>query len=65
MSILTYANPLNRGPFFKMTRINIVLENEVHKKAKINSIKNNITLIEYVNNAIEEKLIQEKNKKII
>ena len=45
-----------------MARINIEIKEEIHKKAKINSIINNITLIEYVNKAIKEKLKKEKLK---
>ena len=46
----------------KMARINIEIKEEIHKKAKINSIVNNITLVEYVNQAIKEKLKKEKIK---
>ena len=45
-----------------MARINIEIKDEIHKKAKINSIVNNITLVEYVNQAIKEKLKKEKIK---
>ncbi|MFT4304680.1 MAG: hypothetical protein ACMXX8_01180 [Candidatus Woesearchaeota archaeon] len=45
-----------------MVRINIEIKNEIHKKAKINSIVNNKTLIEYVNEAIKEKIKKEKLK---
>jgi len=43
-----------------MTRINIVLDDEIHKKAKINSTTQDKTLIQYINEAVEE-----KNKKKI
>ena len=45
-----------------MVRINIEIKDKVHKEAKINSIINDITLIEYVNLAIKEKLKNEKIK---
>jgi hypothetical protein len=45
-----------------MTRINIEIKDEIHKKAKINSITKGITLIEYVNLSIKEKLKKEKIK---
>ena len=38
-----------------MTRINIEIDPETHKKAKLTSILLNKTLIEYINEAIEEK----------
>ena len=43
-----------------MGRINIELKDEIHRKAKINSAMKDITLIKYINNAIEEKLKKEK-----
>lgn len=46
--------------FFKMVRVNIILEEEIHKKAKINSVIKETTLIEYVNKAIADKLKKEK-----
>jgi hypothetical protein len=45
-----------------MARINIEIDNDIHKKAKINSIFEGITLIEYVNLSIKEKLKKEKIK---
>ncbi len=38
-----------------MTRINIEIEEETHKKAKLNALLLNKTLIEYINEAISEK----------
>jgi len=39
-----------------MTRINIEVDNELHKKAKLASIQDGKTLIQYINEAIDEKL---------
>ena len=39
-----------------MTRINIEVDNETHKKAKLASISQGKTLIEFINEAIEEKV---------
>ena len=38
-----------------MTRINIEIDDEVHKKAKLNALLANMTLIEYINQAVLEK----------
>ncbi len=38
-----------------MTRINIEIDNDTHKKAKLNALLSNITLIEYINQAILDK----------
>lgn len=43
-----------------MTRINIELDDELHKEAKTNSAKQGKTLIEYVSEAIKEKIEREK-----
>ena len=40
-----------------MTRINIELPDELHKEAKLNSLLHNKTLIEYIREAIAEKII--------
>jgi hypothetical protein len=45
-----------------MVRINIEIDDEIHKKAKINSITKGITLIDYVTLSIEEKLKRDKTK---
>ncbi len=39
-----------------MGRINIELQDELHKEAKLACVKKGITLIEFVNQAIKEKL---------
>ena len=47
-----------------MTRINIEINNEIHKKAKLNAVSKNQTLIRYINEALEEKIrVDEKRKK--
>ena len=46
-----------------MVRINIEVDKEIHKKAKLNSILQNKTLIQYINEAIKEKIGRDKNKK--
>ena len=47
-----------------MTRINIEIDSEIHKKAKIYSLMHNITLIGYINEAIKEKVERDdKNDK--
>ena len=46
-----------------MTRINIEVEVELHKKAKLNSLLHNKTLIEYINDAIKEKVDRDKKLK--
>ncbi len=45
-----------------MTRVNIEVEDELHRKAKLASLLENKTLIQFINEAIKEKV--EKNKKI-
>lgn len=39
-----------------MTRINIEIDNELHKKAKLNALLQNKTLIEYIHEALREKV---------
>lgn len=46
-----------------MPRINIQVEPELHKKAKLNSLLQNKTLIQYINEAIQEKVDRDKTKK--
>ncbi|MEA2036992.1 MAG: hypothetical protein U9O94_05760 [Nanoarchaeota archaeon] len=46
-----------------MTRVNIELDDELHKKAKLNALLQNKTLIEYLHIALEEKIYQDKKKK--
>jgi len=43
-----------------MARINIEVDDELHKKAKLNSLLQNKTLIEYINEAIKEKVERDK-----
>ena len=45
-----------------MTRINIELDSELHKKAKLNAILQNKTLIEYIHEALEEKVKKDGKK---
>lgn len=45
-----------------MTRINIEINDELHKEAKVNSAKRDKTLIEWINEAIKEKIEREKKK---
>ncbi len=46
-----------------MTRINIELDNELHKKAKISALLQNKTLIQYIHEALEEKVRRDERKK--
>ncbi len=47
-----------------MTRINIEIEAELHKKAKLNALLQNKTLIKYINEALDLKIKNDnKNKK--
>ena len=46
-----------------MPRINIEVETELHKKTKLNSILQDKTLIQYINEAIQEKADRDKAKK--
>lgn len=43
-----------------MTRVNIEVEGELHKKAKLAAVLENKTLIEFINEAIEEKVKKTK-----
>ena len=43
-----------------MTRVNIEVEDELHKKAKLAAVLENKTLIEFINDAIEEKIKKRK-----
>ena len=38
-----------------MTRVNIEIDDEIHKKAKLSALLLNKTLIEYINEALSEK----------
>lgn len=39
-----------------MTRVNIEIDDELHKKAKLNALLQNKTLIEYIHEALKEKV---------
>ena len=39
-----------------MTRINIEINDELHKKAKLNALLQGKTLIEYIHEALDEKI---------
>jgi len=45
-----------------MTRINIEINDELHKKAKLNAILNNKTLIQYIHEALEDKIKKDGRK---
>ena len=45
-----------------MTRVNIEIDSELHKKAKLNALLHNKTLIQYINEALKEKVEKEKKK---
>jgi predicted HicB family RNase H-like nuclease len=45
-----------------MTRINIELDAELHKKAKLNALLQNKTLIEYLHEALDEKIKKDGKK---
>jgi predicted HicB family RNase H-like nuclease len=44
-----------------MSRVNIEIPDELHKKVKVACAVNSKTLIEFVNEAIEEKVKRDKN----
>jgi predicted HicB family RNase H-like nuclease len=46
-----------------MTRINIEIEQELHKKAKLNALLKNMTLIEYIHEALRLKIQEDEKKK--
>ena len=43
-----------------MTRVNIEVDDELHKKAKLVSVSEGKTLIQFINEAIEEKVKKSK-----
>jgi predicted HicB family RNase H-like nuclease len=45
-----------------MTRINIEINDELHKKAKLNALLQNKTLIEYIHEALDEKIKKDGKK---
>ena len=46
-----------------MTRVNIEVDDELHRKAKLASVSENKTLIEFINEAIQEKLLEKVSSK--
>ena len=46
-----------------MTRVNIEVEDELHRKAKLASLLENKTLIQFINEPIKEKINKNKNVK--
>lgn len=46
-----------------MTRVNIEIEDELHKKAKLNALLQNKTLIEYIHEALNMKIKEDEKKK--
>jgi predicted HicB family RNase H-like nuclease len=46
-----------------MTRINIEIDGELHKKAKLNALLQNKTLIEYIHEALDLKIKGDEKKK--
>ena len=46
-----------------MTRINIEIDNELHKKAKLNALLQNKTLIEYIHEALNLKIKEDEKKR--
>jgi len=45
-----------------MTRVNIEIKDELHKKARLNALLQNKTLIEYLHEALEEKIKKDGKK---
>jgi len=45
-----------------MTRINIEIDKELHKKAKLNALLQNKTLIQYIHEALEDKIKKDDKK---
>ena len=43
-----------------MTRVNIEIPDELHKKAKLSALIQNKTLIQYIHEALEEKTKRDK-----
>jgi hypothetical protein len=43
-----------------MSRVNIEIPDELHKKAKVACAVNSITLIDFINKAVEDRLKREK-----
>lgn len=45
-----------------MTRINIEIESGLHKKAKLNALLQNKTLIQYIHQALDDKIKKDEKK---
>ena len=45
-----------------MTRINIEIDSDLHKKAKLQALLQNKTLIEFLHEALEEKVKKDAKK---
>jgi len=45
-----------------MTRINIEIDKDLHKKAKLNALLQNKTLIQYIHEALDEKIKKDRKK---
>jgi predicted HicB family RNase H-like nuclease len=45
-----------------MTRINIEINDELHKKAKLNALLTNKTLIQYIHEALEDRIKKDGKK---
>lgn len=46
-----------------MTRVNIEIEGELHKQAKLNALLQNKTLIKYIHEALNLKIREDGKKK--
>jgi predicted HicB family RNase H-like nuclease len=46
-----------------MTRVNVEIDDELHKKAKLNALLQNKTLIEYIHEALRLKIRGDNKKK--
>ena len=45
-----------------MTRINIEINDELHKKAKLNALLQNKTLIQYIHESLDERIKKDGKK---
>jgi len=45
-----------------MTRVNIDIRDEIHKKAKLYSVMQNKTLSDYINESLKEKVEKDEKK---
>jgi len=45
-----------------MTRVNIELDNELHKKARLSALLQNKTLIQFISEALNEKVRRDGKK---